>query len=105
MFHTALASGATAGFPPLAAENRGTEPLPLPVFAISRGRADRVAEPGGGVLELELGLSLGFGETEVTPDLAARKVLLTETALKVAGFLTEDPERAWDLSSSFSFEY
>ena len=103
LFQTTLGSGAAAGFPPLAFEYRGTEPLPLPVFATRRGRADKVAEPGGGV-ELETGLSVGLVEMEPALALDAKKFLLTESALNVAGFLTEEAVRPCDLSSSLAFD-
>ena len=95
LFHTALASGAEAGFPPFAPDNRGPESrVPLPVFATNRGLdADGVPEPGGGVLEPDFDLSLTFVVLEGIAALDARKVLLTETALKVAGFLTDDVVR------------
>lgn len=95
LFHTAFGSGAAAGFPPFASdENRGVEvPVPLPDFATKRGRdMDKVAEPVGGVLEPVAGLSLVLDET-LGFALAARKVLLTETALNVAGLFAEDPAR------------
>lgn len=73
----------------------------LPVFAISRGRdAERVAEPVGGVLEPGGGLSELLAEPLVAEVFAARKVLLTETDLKVAGLLAEEPVRPCPLSSS-----
>jgi hypothetical protein len=69
-------------------------PTPLPVLATRRGREESVAEPdGGGVLEPPLDLS-----TTLLVELGgfafeARKVLLTDTALNVAGFLTEEAVR------------
>lgn len=73
----------------------------LPVFAMSRGlEEDKVAEPVGGVLELGGGLSAVFAEALLAFAFAARKVLLTETALKVAGFLTDEPVRPCPLSPS-----
>lgn len=96
MFHTALGSGADAGFPPFTPDDRGPESrVPLPVFATNRGLdADGVADPGGGVLEPDFDLSLTFEVLVGVAALDARKVLLTETALKVAGFLTDDDVRA-----------
>jgi hypothetical protein len=104
LFQTAFGSGAAAGFPPFASdENRGDEvPVPLPDFATNRGRdTDRVAEPVGGVLEPAAGLSLVLDET-LGFALEARNVLLTETALKVVGFLAEEPVRLMPFSPSFA---
>lgn len=104
LFHTTLGSGAAAGFPPFVSdENLGVElPVPLPDFATKRGRdMDKVAEPVGGVLEPAAGLSLVLDETFGFA-LEARKVLLTETALNVAGFFVEAPARIWPLSPSFA---
>lgn len=76
-------------------ENRGPESLePLPVLATNRGRdTDNAAEFGGGVLEPAVGLSLVLEKAPVGFAFDARNVLLTETALKVAGFLTAEPVR------------
>lgn len=107
LFQTTLGSGAAPGFPPFApAEKRGDESrVLLPVFAISRGRdVDRVAALVGGVLEPTAGLSVVLAEALLTDALAARKVLLTETDLKVAGFLADEPVRAYPLSSSLFLE-
>lgn len=96
LFHTTLASGAAGGFPPLVVEaKRGTASrAPLPVFATRRGRdTDRVADPVGGVLEPGVCLSVGFDEAVLAAAFDARNVLLTETDLKVAGFLAEEPVR------------
>lgn len=96
LFHTTLGSGAAAGFLPLMEEeNFGALSLvPLPVLATSRGReAVNAAAPGGGVLEPDRGFSLVFELALAAFPLAARKVLFTETALNVVGFLTEDPVR------------
>lgn len=100
LFHTTFGSGADAGFPPLASDARG--PAWVPVFAIRRG-FDAVSEddPGGGVPVPARGLSVGFAVPLEGDALDARNVLLTETALKVAGFLTDDAERLWPLSPSF----
>ena len=102
LFQTALASGVDAGFEPFnTEENRGTASLiPLPAFATSRGlEAERAVVPGGGVLELVGGLSPGFGVVLLGLPLDARNVLFTETALNVAGFFAEDPDRPWPLSA------
>lgn len=82
--------------------NLGSESLlPLPVLAIKRGRdSDNVEEPGGGVPELPVGRSTVLAAALELFALAARKVLLTETALNVAGFLAADPVRLWFLSPS-----
>lgn len=79
--------------------------MPLPVFATRRGRdADNVAEPGGGVPEPLLTLSPVLVVLLGAAALDARKVLLTDTALKAAGFLMVDPVRPCVLSPSFALE-
>lgn len=105
LFHTALASGAAGGLPPFTPDSRWPESrVPEPVFATNRGLdTDSVADPVGGVLEPDFALSLTFAVLVGAVALDARKVLLTETALKVAGFLTEDAARPWFLSPSLSF--
>lgn len=100
MFHTALGSGATAVLAPLTAvDKRGDESLtPGPVFATRRGReAESDDDPEGGVLEPCTGLSTAL---EPGAALEAKKVLFTETALKVAGFLAEEFVRPCSLSLS-----
>lgn len=75
-------------------EERETESRALPDFATRRGRdIDRVADPVGGVLEPGVCLSVGFAAAVFAAALDARKVLLTETDLKVAGFLAVEPVR------------
>lgn len=77
----------------------------LPVLAISRGREeDRVAELVGGVLEPAGCFSATLAEALLAAAFVARKVLLTETDLNVAGFLTVEPARPCPLSSSLLFE-
>lgn len=94
LFHTAFPSGATPDFPLATDENLGTESrMPLPVFATSLGfEADSADPPGSDELSAwpEDALSPILDATVPAAPLAARKVLLTETALKVAGFLTVD---------------
>lgn len=93
LFHTALGSGPAAGLAPLAAAlSPGEEPVPVPDFATSLGREDRVEVPDGEELriEVEFVFSPGLVAEEMAGPLDARNVLLTETALKVAGFLTVD---------------
>jgi hypothetical protein len=95
-----------AGLAPFTTEeNRGDESrAPTPDFATNRGLdADNVAEPGGGVLEL--GFSVVLLATVGAAALDARNVLLTETALKVAGFFADEAVRTWPLSlPSFTFD-
>lgn len=95
MFHTALGSGDAAGRPFTIEANRGRESfVPLPVFATRRGReADNEREPGGGVFDPPLGFSFVLVAAAGAFPLAARNVLLTETALNVAGFLTDEELR------------
>jgi hypothetical protein len=97
LFQTALASGPEAPLAPLTVEANLGPAAPLPVFAISLGREDNVDTPVGVVLRLEafdLSVDLTAGLL-AGPPFAARKVLLTETALKVAGFLAVDEDRTW----------
>lgn len=106
MFHTTLGSGAEAGFAPFTTdEKRGDESLvPLAVLATSLGReVDRAFEPGGGVLEPDVGLSMALVTVLLGMVFEARKVLFTETALKVAGFLVEELARPRLLSPFFCF--
>lgn len=93
-----------AGLAPLEAEEkRGDESRAVPDLATSRGfDATNEAEPGGGVPVL--GFSAGLLAELGAAALEARNVLLTETALKVAGFLANEAVLAWPLSPSFSFE-
>ena len=97
MFHTALASGAPPAFPPLAAvEERGpASRSTLPDFATSRGLGVEFAEgPAVVVAEPLPDFSPSFDGAAGTVPLAARNVLLTETGLNEANFLTVvDPER------------
>lgn len=95
LFQTTFGSGVVAGLPFMPVENLGNESLlPLPVLAIKRGRdADSIDDPGGGVLELPVGRSTAFEETPELFAFEARKVLLTDTALKVAGLLAAEPLR------------
>jgi hypothetical protein len=89
LFHTALGSGADGGFPPFVSDDsRGPEPC-VPVFAISRGFDASADDPGGGVPVPTRGLSLGLAVALDGLALDARKVLLTDTALNVAGFFTD----------------
>lgn len=107
LFQTALGSGADEGFAPLLAEeNFGAESLaPPPVFAMRRGRVDDKEDiPGGGVLEPGTDFSIGFGAPPLGLAFDARKVLLTETALKVVGFFAEDADRPCPLSTSLSLD-
>lgn len=95
LFQTAFASGAP-GLLPLTAKRGSESLLPLPALATRRGReADSADGPGGGVFEPPMGRSVTFEGMPELFALAARKVLLTETALKVAGFLAAEPVRLW----------
>lgn len=99
LFHTAFASGAAPAFPPFGVVAvRGAESRrPLPDFATSRGLGvEDVRGAAGSEVEPVAPLSPSF--TGVAP-LAARKVLLTDTALKVVGFLTVEVVRKWPFSS------
>lgn len=74
---------------------------PPPIFAISRGREDgRADDPGGGVFEPGTGFSIGFRASPPGTAFDARKVLLTETALKVAGFFVVDADLPCSLFAS-----
>jgi len=92
LFQTAFGSGAVAGRPPLTA-NLGMESrLPVPVFAISRGLVVEKVDVDVCAVRLAIveGLSPILAVEGLEAPFADRKVLLTETALKVVGFLTED---------------
>jgi hypothetical protein len=96
LFHTALASGAPPGFPPLAAlAARGVESRrPLPLFATNRGfcaedEADKVA---GVEVEAAGPFSPSFEGAAAVEAFDARKVLFTETALKEVGLLTAEAD-------------
>lgn len=96
LFHTALASGVDPIFPPFAAaEVRGAESLrPEPVFATRRGLgADKVKGAAGSAAEPATPFSPGFAVTVPVAPLAAKKVLLTETALNDFGLLTVEAVR------------
>lgn len=96
LFQTAPGSGVEAGLAPLTTdENLGVESLvPVPVLATRRGRDDDNAlDPGGGVFEPVAGLSIGLAATPLGLPFEARNVLFTDTALKVAGFLTVEADR------------
>lgn len=98
LFHTAAPSG--AGRPVWDSEDLEASRKPLAALATSLGFG--VVEVLGGAAEAtEVGAlspTLGAFAFDVTLD--ARKVLLTETDLKVAGFLTEEVLE-WPLSSFF----
>jgi hypothetical protein len=73
----------------------------LPDFATSRGFDTRVADAVAElVVELTVPLSPAFGG--VGP-FAARKVLLTDTALNDIGFLTVEEVRTWPSTVPFDF--
>lgn len=103
LFHTALGSGAVP-LPPL----RPAEDLeisPDGALAIRRGlAAARDALPGVDAPDPAADLSFPFKGAFVEAPLAARKVLLTETALKEVGFLTDDEVRPCPFSSGLSFD-
>lgn len=92
LFHTALGSGA-APLPPLTPVE-DLEISPDGALAIRRGLAAARDElPGVDAPDAAGDLSFPFEGALVEPPLAARKVLFTETALKEAGFLTDDEFR------------
>lgn len=103
MFQTALGSGAPAAFPPAP-----VDPLlpsrETPSFATSRGRAADeapLADCGVERDEAEEGLSRDLDvEPAAAGALLPRKVLLTDTDLKVAGFLMADEVLLCALSPS-----
>ena len=66
---------------------------PEPDLAIKRGLADRDADPGVEVPDVTVNLSVVFVGALVEAPLAARNVLLTETALKDFGLLTDEDVR------------
>lgn len=93
LFQTVVGSGAVAGFPPLEAEPVIESRLPLPVFAIRRGRFDTTVDCRSWALGVPGAAGLLSPEVEAAAldvPLEARNVLLTDTALNVAGFLTVD---------------
>lgn len=103
LFQTALGSGPPGTLPPFTpGENLGTESFaPMPSLATSLGRElNKPKEAGGGVLELPTGRSAVLDGVTVVFALAARKVLLTDTALKVAGFFTDESVRECPRSPS-----
>jgi len=74
---------------------------------MSRGRLDKKPEEFSGELDMPDAaefLSLDLAAAVEPPALDARKVLLTETALKVVGFLTVDEVLSWPLSSFRGFD-
>jgi hypothetical protein len=98
LFQTAFPSGAAPEPPPFAAaEVRGLESRRLlPVFATSRGLGPPRTAGGelvAGVLTVPFSPALAI--VPPAAPFAARKVLLTETALKVVGFLRVDAVRVW----------
>lgn len=88
------------------AEKRGIDSrAPTPALATSLGLdADNADDLGGGVLEPPEGRSVVFEAILELFALAAKNVLLTETALNVDGFLAAEPVRLWLLSPSFARE-
>jgi hypothetical protein len=76
----------------------------LPDFATSLGfdtkDADAVAELA---VELPVPLSPGLGGVGPVAPFAARKVLLTDTALNDIGFLTVEEVRTWPSTVPFDF--
>jgi len=93
LFHTTFGSGAAAGrlpFPP-APVLANEPPSPLPDLATNLGRADGAAADWTAASPLGVaGLSPTLIGATVAVPLAARNVLLTDTDLKLAGFLTAD---------------
>lgn len=76
----------------------------LPDFATSRGFDTRVADAVAElVVELPAPLSPDFGGVGPVAPFAARKVLLTDTALNDIGFLTVEEVRTWPSTVLFDF--
>lgn len=105
LFHTTLASGAEPDLLPApVAAALDVEIKLLPDFATSRGFdtsvADAVAEL---VVALPAPLSPGFDGVGPAAPFAARKVLLTDTALNDIGFLTVEEVRTWPSTMPFDF--
>lgn len=93
LFHTELPSGAP-GFP-LELKVLVEPPKLLPDFATSfRREAVEAVVPGAGEEEADPVAESGLEEAFVAP-LDARKVLLTETDLKLLGFAAVDEVRTW----------
>ena len=89
-----------AGFPTL-------NDVPAPVLATSLGREPHNIDgpDWDDVVMIPEGFSLCFVTVAPFPDdLDARNVLLTDTALKLVGFLMADTVRAWPLSSFAVFK-
>lgn len=102
LFHTAFPSG--GGRPFGAADDLEASRKLLAVLATSRGFG--VEEVLGGATvgdAVARGFSPILGETLAEVPFEAKKVLLTETDLKVVGFLTED-DLTWLLSSFLDLE-
>lgn len=105
LFHTALASGAAPDLlpEPVAAALEVDIKL-LPDFATSRGFDIRVADAVAElVAELPAPLSPDLGGVGPVAPFAARKVLLTDTALNDIGFLTVEEVRTWPSAVLFDF--
>jgi len=102
LFQTELALGA-AGFP---LGPKVLLPPPIPDCDLETSlsfEAEALALPDAGVEEADPAIESGLEIEDVAP-LAARNVLLTETDLKLVGFLTAEALRKWLLSSSLDFE-
>jgi hypothetical protein len=104
LFQTAFGSGAAPLVPFTPAEDLATRPEPD--LATKRGRAAvRDMVPAGDArVDEAVDLSATFEGALVEAPLAARKVLLTETGLNEAGFLTDEEVRPWPFSSGLSFD-
>lgn len=105
LFHTALASGAAPDLlpAPVAAALEVDIKL-LPDFATSRGFDTRVADAVEElVVALPVTLSPDFDGMGPAAPFAARKVLLTDTALNDIGFLTVEEVRTWPSTVPFDF--
>jgi len=105
LFQTTLGSGACADFPPFTPA-AALVTKPPPDLATRRGRElAGVAVPCADVrLVPGVGLSADFAAPTAAAPFDARKVLLTDTDLKVVGFLTVEDVRVWPFSSSLSRE-
>lgn len=103
LFQTAFGSGTDAGFPPLAPDDDFAI-RPPPVLATSRGRLEVSVPPGAGELVVAGAFSAVLDCVLGAELFALRKVLLTLTALKEAGFLTAEEPRPWLFASSLVLE-
>jgi hypothetical protein len=98
LFQTELGSGAVAGLP-FVVRVLVAPPRLEPDFATSFNLEAEDPEVPVGVVDVVFAADASGRDTEPEAALAARKVRLTDTDLKVCGFLTADEVRTWPLSS------